>query len=161
MTTTRYASYKGKTYRLGFLGQTKYGRRAKLASLDGSKEFWVAAELVTESAAPAASRPTSDRGSLRGRRTGCSCGSIDGEHVRLVTPIGDDPGFAGEIAINGRRYICGQLPDGSYRLHGPDGVLYEVNFLLDHCTCPAYRYRRGLCKHCKALAALWKAGKLP
>jgi hypothetical protein len=48
----RYATYKGKTYRLLYLGSTKYGRRAKLAFRDGSKEFWVAAELVSETSAP-------------------------------------------------------------------------------------------------------------
>lgn len=44
---SRTATYKGKTYRLEFLGDTKFGRRAKLAFMDGSKEFWVAADLVT------------------------------------------------------------------------------------------------------------------
>lgn len=50
-TTTKTATYKGKTYRLEFLGETKYGRRAKLAFLDGSREFWVDASLVTEGGA--------------------------------------------------------------------------------------------------------------
>lgn len=46
--TNRTASYKGRTYRLEYLGATKFGRRAKLAFLDGSKEFWVDASTVTE-----------------------------------------------------------------------------------------------------------------
>lgn len=40
------ATYKGKSYRLLFLGDTKYGRRAKLAFFDGSREFWVDASKV-------------------------------------------------------------------------------------------------------------------
>ena len=34
-------TYKGKKYRVIWHGKTKYGRRAKLAYFDGSKEFWV------------------------------------------------------------------------------------------------------------------------
>lgn len=34
-------TYKGKRYRLVWKGKTKYGKRAKLAFFDGSKEFWV------------------------------------------------------------------------------------------------------------------------
>ena len=45
------ATYKGKTYRLEYLGPTKFGRRAKLAFMDGSKEFWVDAALVSEGGA--------------------------------------------------------------------------------------------------------------
>lgn len=33
--------YKGRTYRLVWQGRTKYGDRAHLAFLDGSKDFWV------------------------------------------------------------------------------------------------------------------------
>lgn len=53
--TAKTATYKGRTYTLLFLGDTKFGRRAKLAFRDGSKEFWVPAAAVTVSAtAPAA-----------------------------------------------------------------------------------------------------------
>jgi hypothetical protein len=41
------ATYKGKTYRIGFAGPTKFGDRAKLVFLDGSKEFWVDLSLVS------------------------------------------------------------------------------------------------------------------
>jgi hypothetical protein len=50
MTTTtarQTAEYKGRKYRLAWMGQTKYGRRAKLAFFDGSKEFWVDAGKVS------------------------------------------------------------------------------------------------------------------
>lgn len=46
--TAKMATYKGRTYKLLFLGQTKFGRRAKLGFTDGSKEFWVPADDVTE-----------------------------------------------------------------------------------------------------------------
>jgi len=48
MTTNRTAIYKGRTYKLLFLGDTKYGKRAHLQFTDGSKDFWVSADLVTE-----------------------------------------------------------------------------------------------------------------
>lgn len=44
--TSRTATYKGKSYRLAWIGQTKYGERAKLAFFDGSREFWVDATKV-------------------------------------------------------------------------------------------------------------------
>jgi hypothetical protein len=78
--TERFAEYKGKTYKLEFLGETKFGRRAKLAFRDGSKEFWVEAGLVKEvssSSSGSSSRSGSSRPSGRGTRTGCSCGSVE------------------------------------------------------------------------------------
>lgn len=71
------AEYKGRKYRCLFLGATKYGQRAHLQFFDGSKDFWVDASAVRvlESSAPARSG-----GSSRGRRTGCACGSIEGEY---------------------------------------------------------------------------------
>jgi hypothetical protein len=74
---TKTATYKGKTYRLEFLGQTKFGRKAKLAFLDGSKEFWVDAALVTECDSSSATR-TAKSSRSQYPRTGCSCGSRDG-----------------------------------------------------------------------------------
>lgn len=62
MTTTKTATYKGRTYNLLYLGMTKFGRRAKLSFLDGSKEFWVDANLVREcGAAVATSRSHGSR----------------------------------------------------------------------------------------------------
>lgn len=40
-------TYKGKKYRVEFLGQTKFGRRAKLAFFSGGKSFWVDASAVS------------------------------------------------------------------------------------------------------------------
>lgn len=72
---TRTCTYKGKAYRLLYIGQTKFGRKAKLSFMDGSKEFWVDASQVTEGGSiRTASRPSSSRNP----RTGCSCGSRDG-----------------------------------------------------------------------------------
>ena len=51
-------SYKGRNYTVAFAGTTKFGEKAKLAFLDGSKEFWVDLALI---AAPAASAPPSSR----------------------------------------------------------------------------------------------------
>ena len=51
----RYATYKGRQYVLVFMGPTNYGVRAKLAFLNGAKEFWVAADQVEECATPPAS----------------------------------------------------------------------------------------------------------
>lgn len=63
-TATKTAQYKGRTYRLLYIGQTKFGRRAKLGFTDGSKEFWVDAALVSESdSAPA---PTYRRSYING-----------------------------------------------------------------------------------------------
>jgi hypothetical protein len=42
----RTVMYKNREYHLAWLGDTKYGRRAKLQFKDGSKEFWVPAEAV-------------------------------------------------------------------------------------------------------------------
>lgn len=44
------ASYKGRNYRLLWSGKTKFGRRAKLGFMDGSKEFWVDESLVSSAA---------------------------------------------------------------------------------------------------------------
>lgn len=46
-TTATLVTYKNRTYRMLWIGDTKYGRRAKLEFLNGSSEFWVNASLVT------------------------------------------------------------------------------------------------------------------
>ena len=46
--TSKTAIYKGRTYRCLFIGATKYGRRAHLQFMDGTKDFWVDASLVSE-----------------------------------------------------------------------------------------------------------------
>lgn len=47
-TSSRTAEYKGRTYRLLYLGETKYGVRAHLQFFDGSKDFWCDGSLVRE-----------------------------------------------------------------------------------------------------------------
>jgi hypothetical protein len=49
--------YKGRTYRLLWSGPTRYGQRARLEFLDGSKQFWVDAGGIRRVAGPAAGRP--------------------------------------------------------------------------------------------------------
>lgn len=58
--TVKTATYKGATYQLLWIGDTKYGKRAKLGFMDGTNYFWVPAALVTVggSVSPAATNPT-------------------------------------------------------------------------------------------------------
>jgi len=83
-TMMKLVTYKGRSYRLLWSGETKFGRRAKLSFMDGSKEFW--ADLALVSDGPAKSTPGAyperrpGRGSLRGKWTGCAYGSIEGEY---------------------------------------------------------------------------------
>jgi hypothetical protein len=44
--TGKFAQYKGRRYKLLFLGDTSFGKRARLAFLDGSKQFWVDAAKI-------------------------------------------------------------------------------------------------------------------
>lgn len=44
----RTATYRGRTFRLLYLGQTQTGRRARLQYWDKSQTFWVDANLVRE-----------------------------------------------------------------------------------------------------------------
>lgn len=41
------AVYKGRKYRLLWIGQTKFGYRAHLQFFDGTKDFWVDGRLVS------------------------------------------------------------------------------------------------------------------
>jgi hypothetical protein len=66
------ATYKGRVYRLEYVGATKFGRRAKLAFLDGSKEFWVDAAAVREGGGSSYT-PSARRGGGR-VRTCSQCG---------------------------------------------------------------------------------------
>jgi hypothetical protein len=65
--TSGTAEYKGRKYRLAWLGETKYGRRAKLQFFDGSKEFWVPADAVSvlDDGPQAAARRAGVRGGMR------------------------------------------------------------------------------------------------
>jgi hypothetical protein len=42
----RVAEYKGRKYRVLYIGDTKYGYRAHLGFFDGSRDFWVDGSLV-------------------------------------------------------------------------------------------------------------------
>ena len=44
----RVARYHGRSYRLLWVGETKFGPRAHLAFWDGTKDFWVDGRLITE-----------------------------------------------------------------------------------------------------------------
>lgn len=44
----RTATYKGKRYRLDYLGSTRFGYRAKLSFFNGRKSFWVDGSRVYE-----------------------------------------------------------------------------------------------------------------
>lgn len=59
------ATYKGRSYRLAWIGETKYGRRARLQFFDGSREFWVDANAVSVSS------------SRRSNHGECQCGACD------------------------------------------------------------------------------------
>ncbi len=78
------ASYKGRTYNLLYIGDTKFGRRARLAFSDGSKDFWVDASLVSNISkvgkAPAY-MPAAGRSSSRSSRTCRVCGGNDFNQV--------------------------------------------------------------------------------
>jgi len=56
---TSIVEYKGKPFTLVWSGQTKFGRRAKLALMDGSSEFWVDAAAVAGGSGAAPSRVAS------------------------------------------------------------------------------------------------------
>lgn len=49
-------TYKHHSYTLLWIGQTKFGKRAHLQFRDGSKDFWVNANLVSESCSPPSSQ---------------------------------------------------------------------------------------------------------
>lgn len=65
--------YKGRRYLLAWQGQTQFGQRAKLKFMDGSKEFWVAADLIKV-------RATKSYGFRSRRRRGFSCSVCRDQH---------------------------------------------------------------------------------
>lgn len=42
----KFAYYKGRKYKLEYIGETKFGYRAKLAFQNGIQKFWVGAHLL-------------------------------------------------------------------------------------------------------------------
>lgn len=90
-TEARTASYKGRAYRLMFVGETKYGRRAHLAFMDGSKDFWVDAALVTTASAATSGARTR---TAPGRCRGCRGPIVDASHHRAIG------GYCGQCAFD-------------------------------------------------------------
>jgi len=84
-------SYKGKTYRLQYSGPTRYGDRAKLQFLDGSKEFWVDLSLVSPSSGGG---KTTYSPRSRGRCRGCGGPVVDAPHHRAMD------GYCGSCAFD-------------------------------------------------------------
>src|SRR5262249_30097190 len=85
--------------------------------------------------------------------------------LRPVGSIGPEKNQVGEITINGKPYFV-RLTDTCYQLFGFDekkGEPSHYDVAGDSCDCPdaTYRDRPGGCKHCRAIAALINAGKLP
>ena len=94
--TSTQATYKGKTYLLKFRGKTKFGPdKAKLAFLDGSKEFWVDGSLISETYAPAASSGS--------RRSGGNACAECGKSGYLVRDMED--------GMLKHRHCCDMEPD--------------------------------------------------
>lgn len=85
--------YKGKSYRMVWSGPTKYGERAKLQFLDGSKEFWVDLKQVDRGRSapppPAVSKPTNSR-----RCRGCGGPVVNAPHHRAMG------GYCGSCAFD-------------------------------------------------------------
>jgi len=62
----KQVTYKGRQYNLLWSGPTKYGERARLQFLDGSKDFWVDAHLVSGgTSTPVSYTPSGTRPRLR------------------------------------------------------------------------------------------------
>lgn len=90
-TSTQLGTYKGKTYRILYIGATKFGKRARLQFMDGSKDFWVGADLVTIGASSSGqSRPASHSGRCRG----CGGSIQDAAHHRAME------GYCGDCAFD-------------------------------------------------------------
>jgi len=51
----RRVNYKGRSYNILWSGPTKHGERAHLQFIDGSKDFWVDAHLVSGASLPSKS----------------------------------------------------------------------------------------------------------
>lgn len=72
-------TYRGRKYRVLFIGKTQFGQRAHLQYLNGAKDFWVGADSVTDLETETSPKKHS------GRRALCDlCG------VRPVAPGGGD-----------------------------------------------------------------------
>lgn len=64
-------TYKGRPYRLQWSGSTKYGDRAKLQFMDGTKEFWVNLSQVSDASSSGGGSSSYSRPSGGGRSGRC------------------------------------------------------------------------------------------
>src|SRR4051794_36376821 len=90
--------------------------------------------------------------------------------LQEVGTVGPAENRTGEIAVNDKPYLI-RCADTAYQLFGWDErkqqpTHYDVSADCTSCDCPdfvsrAHRREDGLCKHCKAVAALVSRGKLP
>ena len=72
--TQKTAQYKGRAYRLLYIGPTKFGQRAHLQFLDGSKDFWVDAVMVsTGTGTGTVTERQANAGHGRGREVRSDC----------------------------------------------------------------------------------------
>jgi len=83
--------YKGKKYKLVWVGPTKFGRRAKLQFLNGQKEFWVDEDAISPSGSTGYGGSSSGRG---GRCRGCGGLIRDAPHHRAMG------GYCGSCAFD-------------------------------------------------------------
>jgi len=73
--SNEFATYRGKTYKLLYVGKTKFGHKAKLAFLDGSKEFWVDSSDISRGGSSGGSgRSSTARRAPSGRYECPECG---------------------------------------------------------------------------------------
>lgn len=84
----RFVEYNGRTYRLLWSGQTKYGRRAHLAFTDGSKDFWVDAAKCKDVEAKVAQKRLS-----RGFGPVVSCWECGCEYSGHMCPVCGEDAF--------------------------------------------------------------------
>lgn len=86
-------------------------------------------------------------------------GTTRSGHVRVVAGRKGEPMVVRITTDTGTAdYLLRETDDG-YQLDKQDGSFsepYIVAYDLRWCSCPDYRRRRELCKHCKALTALWQ-----
>jgi hypothetical protein len=88
----RTATYKGKTYRLLYLGDTKHGYRARLGFMNGNKEFWCDGNMVKEIVA---STPVANHVAAPVNANG------NGHHTTPVAPVPpSDPPESTPVLVN-------------------------------------------------------------
>lgn len=94
-TSNKIANYNGRSYRLLWVGVTKYGRRAHLSFMDGSKDFWVDASRVSEQAAEQHTSSTTvfQRHVGHGRCRECGGEIKDAPHHRAMGGLCGDCAF--------------------------------------------------------------------